>query len=114
MKNSEDARDDKELHRTIHSSSGELAGQWSELHLNAKTPKHFLATFMVDLYPAMLVCWLQNSGGHSELETDELVRALCENMNPESELFYLINDQGWIDDEGFSEEFRKNLPKTQK
>lgn len=91
------------------------SGEWSELHLNAKSPKHFLGTFMVDLYPGMLRRWLQSTEAdknkHEDLDTDELVRALCENISPNSELFRLINDQGWFNDDTFSEEFRARLPK---
>jgi hypothetical protein len=115
MKNSEDARTNEELLKAIHSDSGELAGQWSELHLHPESPKHFLATFIVDLYPGLLSRWLQSTKEgkvkQEDLDTDELVRALCENMDPKSELFKLINEQGWFDDNTFSPEFRAGIQK---
>ncbi len=101
MKNSEFAQNDKELYDVIHNK-----GSWSEIHLNAKSPKHFLATFIIDLYPGML----RRTGMYGpELDTDELVRALCENLDPESEFFKLIKDQSWFEDEDFSPAFRKNV-----
>jgi hypothetical protein len=93
-------------------------GGWSELHLNAKSPKHFLATFMVDLYPGLVRRWLQRSDEgetkYQNFDTDELVRALCENMDPKSELFNLINEQHWFDSDDFSSAYRAQSSKVEK
>ena len=96
MSNSEKAEHDEEFLKEIRES-----GKWSRLHLDAKSPKHFLATMIIDLYPGML----RRTGRYQELDTDELVRALCESLDSKSEFFRLIKEQGRFTKEEFSAEF---------
>lgn len=100
MMNSERAEHDDLLLETIHTT-----GQWSRLHLDAIDAKHFLATFMIDLYPMML----QRTGRYAELDTDELVRALCESLDSKSDFFRLIREQGWFTEEEFTPGFLRNV-----
>jgi hypothetical protein len=97
MANSEDARQDDELRRVIHES-----GQWSEIHLRAKSPKHFWAMALVDLYPGLLK---RTRRYGMDLDTDELVRSVCEFLDPHSELFNLIKEQGWFTSDEFSQKW---------
>ena len=96
MNNSEIAEHNNDFLKQITES-----GKWSRLHLNAKSPKHFLATLLIDLYPGML----RRTGRYGEVDTDELVRALCESLDSKGEFFKLIKDQGWFTEEEFSKEF---------
>ncbi|MCL4390351.1 MAG: hypothetical protein M1484_05170 [Patescibacteria group bacterium] len=96
MKNSERAINDPEFLQEITES-----GEWSRIHLTAIDFKHFLAMFIIDLYPMML----QRTGQYREMDSDELVRALCEQLDPKSECFRLIRDQGWINESEFSKKF---------
>lgn len=101
MSNSEIAEHDNKFLKQITES-----GKWSRLHLNAKSPKHFLATLLIDLYPGML----RRTGRYGEVDTDELVRALCESLNKRSGFFKLIKEQNWFTEEEFSKEFIKDIP----
>jgi len=97
MRDREEASGDNEKLQKVYDS-----GEWSELHINAISGRHFLATFMIDLYPMML----RRTGMYGEdLDTDEFVRALCENLDPKSEFFKLIKEQGWFVEGEFSKEF---------
>jgi len=107
MKNSESARTNEALATQIKEE-----GNWSEIHLNAIDSKHFLATLLVDLYPGMVRRYLQASGRHEDLDTDELVRAICEQMDQKSKRFKLIKDQGWFTEEEFSKEFVDSIEKN--
>lgn len=98
MDNSERAKNDERFLEEIRET-----GKWSRLHLDARSPKHFLATLIIDLYPGML----RRTGRYKELDTDELVKALCESLEPKSEFFRLIKEQGWFTEDEFSGDFVK-------
>lgn len=98
MNNSELADNDERFLEEIRKT-----GKWSRLHLDARSPKHFLATLIIDLYPGML----RRTGRYKELDTDELVRALCESLEPKSEFFRLIKGQRWFTEDEFSSYFVK-------
>ena len=95
MSNIEKAVTDEEKQSVYNS------GEWSELHLKAKTPEHFWTTVLMDLVPMMY----RRTDRYGELDTDELVRALCENLDPKTRLFELIKDQWGFSHEEYSQEF---------
>lgn len=79
--------------------------EWSRIHLDAKNPRQFLAAFITDIFPMVL----RRTDKYSAIDTDQLVCAVCEAVwiaNPNSPLFSLLKEQGWINPKwGFSEKF---------